>query len=580
MRNARELFFRWVLPVFFATAGLIAINLVWFIPTLRTIRVSASTLALETAERVHAEINFYLQTGLDNLVSASDELALEPDRANIILARVLKTNAAFSSIAITDRTGKELLRMERDKAVPKEDLQDHSKDSYFYLALEGSPNFGNLFVSPELEPHASLAAPIRGIDGMEGAIIADFNLRNLVNVVRTYKGEKGHIYVVDQNGFQILHPDIAEVLRRPNFSKRQIIQKVVVDGRPADGLAAEDSYINEAGEAVFAVGLPISVAGLGLFVEQPRAQALAGERQAAVFAIVTVLLGVLIFLVIIGSNMRLRSLNNQLREFLLELDRVGKLLVRRDRELTLANMRLEELDLVKSEFVSIAAHQLRTPLTGIRWSYHLLLEETVGPLNAEQKEVVSSALKTALFMIELINDLLNVARIEEGKATLHLEEKSIVPLVERVIANLTTPASEKGIRIVYTPPAQEIPRVPLDEEKVAIVIDNLVDNSIKYTSPGGTITVNILPMEKGGVTVSVHDTGIGIPKDQMHRLFTKFFRADNALFFHTTGSGLGLYLVKNIIEAHRGTLTAESEEGKGTTFTFTLPVAQKKASAA
>ncbi|MBI2624177.1 HAMP domain-containing protein [Candidatus Parcubacteria bacterium] len=258
-----------------------------------------------------------------------------------------------------------------------------------------------------------------------------------------------------------------------------------------------------------------------------------------------------------------------------EANETAKILVRRDLELTEANARLQELDVMKSDFVSVAAHQLRTPLTGIRWSYETLLEAEAEPLTAEQRKIVDGGHKAVLRLIELVGDLLNVARIEEGRFGFRLERQSIRPLLEEFASRFSKATADKGLHFTAELPAKDLPAVELDAERMGLALDNLLDNAVKYTPPGGTVRLRAAAAPKQ-LRITVSDTGIGIPSNQMHRLFTKFFRADNALLFQTTGSGLGLYVVKNIISSHDGTISIESHEGRGTTATISLPLPTKR----
>ena len=254
-----------------------------------------------------------------------------------------------------------------------------------------------------------------------------------------------------------------------------------------------------------------------------------------------------------------------------ESDEVAKVLVRRDLELTQANERLQEMDAAKSQFVSVAAHQLRTPLAGIKWTLYALLEEKMGRLNKEQEKFAGDAYKATVRLIELVNDLLDVARLEEGRFGFKIKKQSLVPLVKKVYENFQKVASGKGIKFSLVLPKEDIPLLDLDEEKIAIALENLVDNAIKYTSPGGKATVTIRK-EKNSVRVEVADTGIGMPADQIKKVFTKFFRAENAQLYQTSGTGLGLYLAQNIVVHHGGVMFFKTEENKGSTFTFSLPI--------
>lgn len=265
------------------------------------------------------------------------------------------------------------------------------------------------------------------------------------------------------------------------------------------------------------------------------------------------------------------SIKLVLKERNKESDDVARTLVRRDLELTESNERLRELDEIKSEFVSIAAHQLRTPLTGIKWTLNALLNDEIGTLDDNQKKFVSDGLTSTHRLIELINDLLDTARLEEGKFGFSFKMQLLTPILERTMKNYELLAKEKGIELKLQLPKADLPMLKLDTEKIGIVLDNLVDNALKYTIPGGKITVKVF-VQKKNVIVKVADTGIGIPKAQFHRLFTKFFRAVNAQLAETSGTGLGLYVSYNIVKRHKGTLSFESSEGEGSTFILSLPI--------
>ena len=177
-------------------------------------------------------------------------------------------------------------------------------------------------------------------------------------------------------------------------------------------------------------------------------------------------------------------------------------------------------------------------------------------------------------MITLINDLLNVTRIEEGRYLYRPVLTDIESLVQFVINTLRDQIKKKEIKFEYKKPKKKLPKVMLDVEKMRLAIQNLLDNAIRYTRPEGRVTVSLRHVKKE-IELSVKVTGIGIPKDQQERVFIKFFRGANAIRLETEGSGLGLFIVKNIIEAHGGKIWFESEEGKGTTFYFTIPVKEK-----
>lgn len=231
---------------------------------------------------------------------------------------------------------------------------------------------------------------------------------------------------------------------------------------------------------------------------------------------------------------------------------------------------LREFDRLKSDFISVAAHQLRTPLSGVKWVLKLLLDGDLGAITTEQKEMLKRGFDTNEKMIQLVNDLLNVSRIENGKFGYAFERNDFSKLLKTLVENSELAARARGIEILVEDRAQ-VGEFLFDAEKLLIAFQNIVDNAVKYTLPGGRVFISI---EKQGdyVQVKIKDTGVGIPKSELHKLFSKFFRATNVIHLQTDGSGLGLFIVKSIILRHGGQVWVDSVEGKGTTFTVIVPI--------
>ena len=225
---------------------------------------------------------------------------------------------------------------------------------------------------------------------------------------------------------------------------------------------------------------------------------------------------------------------------------------------------------MKTEFVSISAHQLRTPLSAVKWTLRMILDGDVGEINDEQRDLLEKTYQSNERMIELINDLLNVTRIEEGRFLYKPEPMQIEDVVDQVVGEAENAAKIKKITIKTERPKILLPPVTIDKEKMGIVVQNLLENSLKYTPEGGTVIISLEKKNKDMV-FKIADNGVGIPKDQQARIFSKFFRGSNVIKMETEGSGLGLYTVKNIVEAHKGEIWFESKEGEGSTFYFTLP---------
>jgi len=227
-----------------------------------------------------------------------------------------------------------------------------------------------------------------------------------------------------------------------------------------------------------------------------------------------------------------------------------------------------EVDRAKSEFVSLASHQLRTPLAGINW----LLQEIQrkGNLDDLQTEYLHDALKSNERMVRLVNDLLNVSRLETGIININYTEVDFMDFVEDFVKEARIIAKTKNQTIEFDKPADEI-KIFMDKDLIGQVITNLLSNAMAYTDKNKIIKVIILK-NKEHVEISVNDQGIGISMDDQEKLFTKFYRTQEAAKYSTTGSGLGLYIVKKILDICCGKIQCNSEKGKGTTFTIFLPI--------
>ena len=233
--------------------------------------------------------------------------------------------------------------------------------------------------------------------------------------------------------------------------------------------------------------------------------------------------------------------------------------------------RFMELQRIKSEFISVAAHQLRTPLSAIKWALKILLDGESGDLEPSQKGFVEKAYISNDRMIELVSDLLDVSRIEEGRFGYEFKEADFKEVLGEVIRSSEIRAKERTIKLELKEIKGTPTRFTFDPQRIQIVLSNLIDNAIKYTPPGGLVSMGY--RQNGAfLEVSVSDSGIGIPDNHRGRVFGKFFRADNAVKFQTEGSGLGLFIAKNIVKRHGGSMWFSSELGKGSTFYFNIPL--------
>lgn len=238
-------------------------------------------------------------------------------------------------------------------------------------------------------------------------------------------------------------------------------------------------------------------------------------------------------------------------------------------QLQKSNEKLKALDSAKDEFISMASHQLRTPLTSVKGYISMILEGDAGEINDLQKKFLNQAFISSQRMVYLISDLLNVSRLKTGKFVIENRETYLPDTVEDELRQLDETIKARGLSIDYKKP-KKFPTVMLDEDKVRQVIMNFADNAIYYTPSGGKIYIELKATDEV-VKYTVKDTGIGVPKHEQHHLFTKFYRAGNARKARPDGTGLGLFMAKKVITAQGGSIIFSSEQGKGSTFGFSLP---------
>lgn len=227
---------------------------------------------------------------------------------------------------------------------------------------------------------------------------------------------------------------------------------------------------------------------------------------------------------------------------------------------------ISKINKMKSEFISIASHQLKTPLSEINWEIELLLSKNSDGLSSKQAEIISNVSDSSNKMTRLVSDLLDVTRMDQGRFFLEMGEVDIIGVIKEVAENNQFLAKNKNISIKFDFP-ENFPKVSADKKKLMIVMDNLLSNAIKYIKENGQVEIKVKE-ESDKAVVSVKDNGMGIPKYQQDKVFQKFFRSDNVGRYQTTGTGLGLYISKNIIEQSGGKIWFESEEDKGSTFYF------------
>jgi signal transduction histidine kinase len=241
-----------------------------------------------------------------------------------------------------------------------------------------------------------------------------------------------------------------------------------------------------------------------------------------------------------------------------------------EEQMLLARIAAEEANRSKSEFLGNMSHELRTPLSGVIGFSDILLEELSAGMNEAQIKYISTINRSGNQLLHIINKILEISCIDSGRMCIRLDRLSIHSAVEHTYTSLNSLAVRKRIEL-RTDIDSSLTEITADVEKFKSVLYNLVENSIKFTPEGGIVTIRAIP-EVNHIKISVSDTGIGIPDKEKERIFEPFFQVDSSASRSYGGTGLGLMLVKEYVKMHEGMIWVESEPGKGSTFTFTIPI--------
>ena len=247
------------------------------------------------------------------------------------------------------------------------------------------------------------------------------------------------------------------------------------------------------------------------------------------------------------------------------MDEIGKL--------KKENEQLKKMNENKADVISITSHQLRTSLSALKWILKMLIDGDVGKLTNEQNELIKKADSSNERMLVLINDLLILSHTEDISISYNFKKIDILYLLEQALFEFYAETRKKGIELIFLKPDGSIPFINCDEEMIRVVIQNLIENSIKYSNQNGKVFIS-LKQKDNNIQISVYDTGIGIDIKDKENIFKKFFRAPNAIAKDMVGSGLGLFTTKNIVEKHHGKIWFENVAGGGTTFFVSLPITQ------
>ena len=497
-----------------------------------------------------------------------------------LLSGILQENTAFQEVSFINLAGMETAKINR--SIVAAPLADVSLLPRFQIAVSGKTYIGDVYHTLK-GPVVTLAAPVRNRnDEIIQVLSAEVNLSELLRSVESAKlGSSGYLLLLDRNARLIAPQRIGSFTEGVDLSAMTRVHRIL-GGEELNGLDTEDRY-ESALTSVSVAGAGKKIAGLGwaILAEWPLGdadaviQAVRNQVFTVILVSILVVLGLVPFFVQ-GLLRPIRALEDGAAEIEKgnfqkhveiqthdELEDLGEAFNRMAKGLK----RLQEL---RDEFVFIAAHELRSPVTVVRGYVSLLLEGDAGPISDQARDFLTKIDTSQQRLAQLVNDLLDVARSEAGRIAIEVAALDMQEPIRISLEELKPLADKKKIMLSYNP--QNAVRVLADSSRVKEIVVNLVGNAIKYSPEGATVAVRHEVRGKEMVT-HITDTGYGISKDAQGKMFEKFYRVKTEKTAHIQGTGLGLFIVKQVIEKMNGTIWLESEEGKGTTFSFSLPLA-------
>jgi signal transduction histidine kinase len=578
-------------------------------------KLAVTGVEADKASSAAVSIDQFIRGIVDDLNSVAGS-PLDPDRSVRLqeFDALLQRQKVFSELIYVDARGQECVHaysFEIDKIETKDCTGDRSSSPEFVRTKADRRYFGDVnFDNPDGRPHMTLAVAEHAPGA--GVIMADIDLQAVVDAIdRARIGEAGHAYAVDARGELIAHPDKNLVLAHTSFAALPQV-RAALTGAPTARAHGVTTGRDPDGVEVLSAYQRVDAPGWWVFVEEPLSVAFAPIESAiwrtalllVVFLVVAIVTSVLLARNLvrpiesiqvaaakIGSGALDQRIDISSRDELGALaEEFNRMAARlhasyagleqqvqaRTRELTSALSRLDEKTRElqaashhKSEFLANMSHELRTPLNAISGFSQVLRKELYGEINEKQAEYLDDVLASARHLLSLIDDVLDLSKVEAGQIELEVMPFSLREALERGVVIVRERAARDDVRVsVSSDPGVDM--VVGDERRVRQVVFNLLSNAVKFAPAGSTVDVAAARVD-GEVRVSVSDGGPGIAPEDQARIFEEFQQAA-AGREQREGTGLGLALSKRLVELHGGRIWVESEPGKGSRFVFTLPV--------
>lgn len=481
---------------------------------------------------------------------------------------------------------------------------NEGRERFFIEASKGKIYVSDVYLSKIAgTPEIIIASPLSKNGVTIGVLAARVSLENLYRTIEKIDiGKSGEVFIVNQNGYIIFHENRSRILL-DNINNNFAVKEVTYE---KNGIS---EYVNYKGEKVLGSYYWLPLYRWGLIAEKNIDEAYAGVLllgQVMLGISLLAVMGVIFLAITVSGNItrpiksledgalgilrgnfkpipvsskneigRLTEIFNSTASDLIDIRKkleakielANKDLEEKNKELTVANEELKKLDELKSDFLSMVSHELKTPLSSMKISTEYL-QSDVNSDPVDRKEMLQIILRNIDRQTRLINDILDLSKIEAGKTELQLAKVEIRELAETSYENIRQLALKKNISIILDI-QDNLSAVMADREKLIIVLNNLFDNAVKFTPEGGSIILSAKE-DKNWIEISMKDTGIGMEKEKLEKIFDKFYQVDSSSRRKTGGCGLGLSISSGIIQAHESVIHVESEPGKGSTFSFQL----------
>jgi len=547
-------------------------------------------IARRIADRVSIHIG-NVKTLLLSLAGRPDFIAESLSHQEDVMAEMLRHHPFLLECAVLDNVGQEVAKVVRkgDHGISRSRTYVRRRRRKEFLVPRSGQNYISpvFFTKVEQVPQIFVGVPIAQ---RQGVLLAKLSLGNMWDLISEVSvGRTGHAFIVDHKGNLLAHPERHRVLAHENLSHLSIVQEFLegVGGTLEDFKGKFHEHKNEQGEPILAVYYTISGLRWGVVAQTAREEAFGPIRLmrntiigwTVFWAVVVFMVGVFSVKKILGSlselQMAVQRIGQGQMNYRVDI-KTGDEIEEVAQKFNQMAESLEHSETLRRDLTHMIVHDLKSPLTGLLGSLDYVNSGVTGTLGPEQEKILALARKSGQDLLDLIQSLLDIAKMEEGKLELKRVEFSVLSLAAECIDQFETPVRREG-KIVSVEIPKDVPKIYADRDLLFRVLTNLLQNSLRHTPSGGELAIKArFDRNQNETIISVYDNGGGIPKEFQEKIFDKFGQVEGKKTKVRIGTGLGLTFCKMAVEAHGGRIWVESEMGKGSEFFIGLPLVKSE----